>query len=181
MEYNNSLVKCISNNNYTIIDLESNGLIKYNNPINFINRILCKKDQNYNLNTINEYNNISNNDKITAFTYFSKVSDYSTFSNNIYYMKCNRHHNNYIRDDEIENMYNFITKNIRESQLFELNEIDKCFNNNNNLKSKLMKRDEKEKNSDNNSLEIYLCIILILIFLFVATLIFALIHKIQVK
>jgi len=27
MEYNNSLVKCISNNNYTIIDLESNGLM----------------------------------------------------------------------------------------------------------------------------------------------------------
>jgi len=51
-------------------------------------------------------------------------------------MKCNGHHNNYIGDDEIENMYNFITENIQKSQLFELKEIEKCFNNNINLNSK---------------------------------------------
>lgn len=64
------------------------------------------------------------------------MNDFSKFSNNIQYIDCNNSKINYNYFD-IMDLYNFINTNIQEIKLININEINKCFEENAFLNSKV--------------------------------------------
>eukprot|EP00833_Pecoramyces_ruminatium_P006703 jgi/Orpsp1_1/1180735/evm.model.c7180000074470.1 len=109
------------------------------------------------------------------------MNDFSKFSNNIQYIDCNNSKINYNYFD-IMDLYNFINTNIQEIKLININEINKCFEENAFLNNKYIKRENEPSNeSDNNSFVIYLIIIIILVALIIGVIVFAIIHRIQDK
>ncbi|ORX45618.1 hypothetical protein BCR36DRAFT_414480 [Piromyces finnis] len=164
----NSLIQCISNNNFTVFDLDSIDSKNFDVNLNYINKILCEKNDNDKYHDlINTYSihRENNKNKIIAFTYFSNIKDMKKFSSNVFYMNCN--HN------KKKSIYN----NNNHSN------IQKFYNDNNNNYNVYFKRqdniDEVPEEEASNTVLIYVVLIIIFVAMVIGAIIFAIIHKIQ--
>ncbi|ORY58951.1 hypothetical protein LY90DRAFT_668916 [Neocallimastix californiae] len=169
----NILIKCISNNNFTAIDIESNSLkLPYEHKIKYLKRIICKKKNDYYVD-LNEFSdNIIKKNKVTAIVEFSNINEYFKFSNGIQFIKC---HYNEENQYNIMNMYNYITSNIENIKYYQINDLNKCFEDSN------FQKREDEQTENNNSFVIYFILILVLVVLIIGTIVFAVIHRKQDK